>query len=32
MLTVPVIATKVEAKVKLHQGLQFRNEMPESLS
>lgn len=32
MLTVPVIATNVEAKVKLHQGLQFRNEMAKSLS
>lgn len=32
MLSVPVIATKVEAKVKLHAGLQFRNELAESLS
>jgi len=28
----PVIATKVEAKVKLHKGLQFRNENPADLS
>lgn len=32
MLSVPVIATKVEAKVKLHKGLQFRNELPQDLS
>ena len=32
MLAQPVIATKVEAKVKLHQGLQFRNELQETLS
>lgn len=32
MLANPVIATKVEAKVKLHQALQFRNELPENLS
>lgn len=27
MLAVPVIATNVEAKVKIHKGLQFRNEL-----
>ena len=32
MLSVPVIATKVEAKVKLHKGLQFRNELATDLS
>ena len=28
MLAIPVVATQVEAKVKLHKGLQFRNELP----
>lgn len=32
MLSMPVIASKVEAKVKLHKGLQFRNELDGSLS
>ena len=32
MLSVPVIATNVEAKVKLHKGLQFRNELETDLS
>lgn len=32
ILALPVIATKVEAKVKLHKGLQFRNEDPAALS
>ena len=32
ILALPVIATKVEAKVKLHKGLQFRNENPADLS
>lgn len=32
ILAKPVIATKVEAKVKLHKGLQFRNENPADLS
>jgi len=32
MLSVPVIATNVEAKVKLHKGLQFRNEIATDLS
>ena len=32
MLAVPVVATQVEAKVKLHKGLQFRNELPQDLS
>ena len=32
MLSVEVIATNVEAKVKLHKGLQFRNELAEDLS
>ena len=32
MLSVPVIATQVEAKVKLHKGLQFRNELQSDLS
>ena len=27
-----MIATNVEAKVKLHQGLQFRNELSENIS
>ena len=32
MLSVKVLATNVDAKVKLHQGLQFRNELAEDLS
>ena len=32
MLSVPVIATNVESRVKLHKGLQFRNELMENLS
>lgn len=32
ILALPVIATKVEAKVKLHKGLEFRNENPADLS
>ena len=32
MLSVKVIATNVDAKVKLHKGLQFRNELAEDLS
>lgn len=32
MLSLPVIATNVEAKVKLHKGLTFRNEMAADLS
>ena len=32
MLAIPVVATKVEAKVKLHKGLQFRNELATDLS
>ena len=32
ILALPVIATKVEAKVKLHKGLRFRNEDPKDLS
>jgi hypothetical protein len=32
ILAKPVIATKVEAKVKLHKGLMFRNENPADLS
>ena len=32
MLSVPVVATNVEAKVKLHKGLQFRNELATDLS
>lgn len=32
MLALPVIASNVEAKVKLHQGLQFRNELADNLS
>jgi hypothetical protein len=32
ILSLPVIATKVEAKVKLHKGLQFRNEIAIDLS
>ena len=32
MLSIPVIATHVEAKVKLHKGLQFRNELANDLS
>ena len=32
MLSKPVIATNVVVKIKLHKGLQFRNEAPESLS
>ena len=32
MLSIPVVATNVEAKVKLHKGLQFRNEIDTDLS
>ena len=32
MLAVPVIATTVEAKVKIHKGLQFRNEIDKDVS
>lgn len=32
MLSIPVIATNVEAKVKIHKGLQFRNELGKDLS
>jgi len=32
MLSLPVIATNVEAKVKLHKGLLFRNELATDLS
>ena len=32
MLSIPVIATNVEAKFKLHKGLQFRNEIDADLS
>ena len=32
MLSVPVIATNVEAKVKIHKGLQFRNELAKDVS
>ena len=32
MLSIPVVATNVEAKVKLHKGLQFRNELDADLS
>ena len=32
MLSKPVIATNVVVRVKLHKGLQFRNEAPENLS
>ena len=32
MLSVPVIATNVEAKVKIHKGLQFRNELDRDVS
>lgn len=32
MLSVPVLATNVEAKVKLHKGLHFRNELATDLS
>ena len=32
MLSQKAIATKVEAKVKLHKGLQFRNELEADLS
>lgn len=32
MLSVPVIATNVETRVKLHKGLQFRNELQANLS
>ena len=32
MLAIPVIATNVEAKVKIHKGLQFRNELGKDLS
>ena len=32
MLSIPVIATNVEAKVKIHKGLQFRNELSKDVS
>lgn len=32
ILALPIIASNVVAKVKLHKGLQFRNEDPQSLS
>lgn len=32
MLSIPVIATNVEAKVKIHKGLQFRNELNKDVS
>merc|ERR1712232_687380 len=32
MLSIPVIATNVEAKVKIHKGLQFRNELDKDVS
>jgi len=32
ILSKPVIATNVIVKVKLHKGLHFRNEAPDSLS
>jgi len=32
MLAKPVIATNVVCKIKLHKGLQFRNELAEHLS
>ena len=32
MLALPVIATNVEAKVKIHKGLQFRNELDKDVS
>jgi len=32
MLSIPVIATNVEAKVKIHKGLQFRNELEKDMS
>lgn len=32
ILSMPIIASNVVAKVKLHKGLQFRNEDPDSLS
>ena len=32
MLEMPVIATNVEAKVKIHKGLQFRNELAKDLN
>ena len=32
MLSVPVIATNVNAKVKIHKGLQFRNEIEKDIS
>jgi len=32
MLQMPVIATNVEAKVKIHKGLQFRNELDKDFS
>jgi len=32
LLSLPVLATNVELKVKLHQGLEFRNEDPSALS
>lgn len=32
ILSLPIIASNVVTKVKLHKGLQFRNEDPQSLS
>ena len=32
VLSIPIIATKVEAKVKIHKGLQFRNELSKDVT
>jgi len=32
LLSMPVIATNVEAKVKIHKGLRFRNELDKDVS
>ena len=32
MLSIPVIATQVTTKVKIHKGLQFRNELPANMN
>lgn len=32
ILNVPVLATNVQLKVKIHKGLEFRNEDPQNLS
>ena len=32
VLSIPIVATKVQAKVKIHKGLQYRNELAKDVS